>query len=361
MPFFRALVLLLGVLALVGILGESDARAAEPETVVVEVDDGSAILDVEKLRAALSEELHATAVAPDDPRAPGAKGTLRVEVYGAKHAMRITYLAKAAPTVRTVALPADPDTARREAVLVAGNLARDEGAELARDLRRKREAAAPSPTRDDAPRPSRVNVREILEYYAAQDRRFRRAVLFGVLGVAATGIGVGTAVYASGDRTTGPTILFFSAGGALYAALGFALAPDSPFEELLGKAALQPIELDEAWANAAADEMRARRFSAILGFAVAGVGAGLGTWALVDERTWGANRKTDAGFLLAYGAFGALAGVIYAATDGPLETSLRVFEKTSGRAVRPSSATAGPRFSVSPIAGGAMVGLGGVF
>jgi hypothetical protein len=359
MPVFSRTLVFLSCLALgLAPFLEKEARAADDEVVVVHLEESAAAFDAEKLRAALAEELHATVVFPEDPRASGAKGTLTIEAAPAKHAMRITYAARTTPTVRTVVLPEGADAARREAVLVAGNLARDEGAELARELRKKQE---PPPGPSAPAKPSRIAVRRVLEQYAAQDRAFRRAAVFGTLGVGVAGIGVGTAVYAGGDRPVGTSILVIGVAVTAYAGLGYALAPDSPFDTLLGRAALQSGELDELWAQAAADEHSERRYEAIFGFIGAGVMTGLGTWALIDDRTWGSDRKENGALLLAVGAGAGLASVMVAATDGPLERGLRVYERTIGQPVAPRAASTAPRFAVAPVPGGAIAALGGVF
>ena len=338
------------------------ARAQAPdEIVVVEVDPSAAALDVAKLRAAVGEELHATAVAPEDPRAGSARGTLRVETSDAKHAMRITFIARATPTVRTIALPTDPHTARREAVLVAGNLARDEGADLARELRKKKQSE-PTPRPDpERPAGSRLNVRALLEYHAAQERTGRRALFYGALGVSAAGIGIGAAVWANGDRPRGTSVMAISLGAAAYSGIVYALMPDPPFEAVLAAADRNGLELDQTWAKAAAEERRARRGGAISALVAGGLAAGVGTWALLDDKTWGANRTADGPLLLGLGAAAVLGGVYALATEGPVEDALHAYEKAIGQPVAAPSPTASARVTVAPVVGGAIVGLSGAF
>jgi hypothetical protein len=362
MPVFSRMLFLRWILAsgLVAVFAK-EARAAEEnqEIVVVQVDASAASLDAEKLRAALAEELGAIAVSPQDPRAVGAKGTLTIEASPGKHAMRITYVARATPTVRSVVLPDDPDAARREAVLVAGNLARDEGAELARELREKsKKTEPPSVTGNGAFRPSRVDVAEVLEYYVRQEQAYKRALLISGLGVGVVSSAVGFAVWSQDDKKTGNALVGFGVGAAAYAGILYALAPESPYEALSTRARSLQLELDDAWGQATETERRERRSGAIVSFVVSGLAAGVGSWALLDDKTWGVGRVQNGIGLLVLGAVAGISGVFLATTDGPIESGFRVFEKTTGR--HPPQA-ARLRLDVAPVAGGALAGIGGVF
>jgi hypothetical protein len=121
--------------------GATTTRDSPEDVAVLDLAESAAALDADALKAALAAELHAIVVTPDDLRATAAKGTLKVEEASPRHGLRITYAARTRPTTRSVPWPADPEAARRETVLVAGNLARDEGAELARELAKKKEQA----------------------------------------------------------------------------------------------------------------------------------------------------------------------------------------------------------------------------
>ncbi len=345
------------------------ARAQAPEDVlVVDVDASAAALDAAKLREAVGQELHATAIAPDDARAPSAKGTLKIEASEAKHAMRITYVARATPTVRSVPLPAEPEAARREAVLVAGNLARDEGAELARELRKKKqlEDASHAPVEATTPRAahSERTARDMLEELDKQQRSLMNATLWGALGASAVGAGVGTAVYVNGDSRTGGSLLLFSGVLAADVGFNFLLAPASPYKELIDRSALNSFDLEAEWARAADDERASRRTRALASFVAAGLSAGVGTWALLAEKTWGANRTTYGAVFLAFGGILGVGGVYFATNDGPLEGALHVYEKATGfKPAAPAApvANAAPRLQLAPVPGGAMAGLSGIF
>jgi hypothetical protein len=116
-------------LALVG------ARADAGEGVIV-VDVAPGPLDRKRLRAEVARELAAVVVAPEDPRAGGAARKLGVVARTAERTLTVTFHGgSGAGITRTVSLPSDVRRAETIAVLLAGNLARDEAAEILAALR----------------------------------------------------------------------------------------------------------------------------------------------------------------------------------------------------------------------------------
>jgi hypothetical protein len=120
----------------------ADAQAVSPlpsrRVVVLVVLPSAARLDASRLRVDIGKELGADVVALDDPLAPIAAGTLTVGLDASGGTVTIRYEARAEPVSRQMELPPASDAAERAVVLLAGNLARDESAELALAVRDRR-------------------------------------------------------------------------------------------------------------------------------------------------------------------------------------------------------------------------------
>jgi hypothetical protein len=149
-----ALAPLLGLL-----LGGSGAAAQERPIVVVVEGDGAAV-PAEALREAVGRELGAPALAPADPQAAAARGTLTVQLVdaapapGAAGERRLVVVYRDAggrEVWRSIAVPGDPVGAIATIALLAGNLARDEAGELLAQLGRS--AQAPAIVAEPAPAP----------------------------------------------------------------------------------------------------------------------------------------------------------------------------------------------------------------
>src|SRR5260370_19236248 len=126
--------------------GVAEAQSPPKAIIVVDVPQGEPALDANRLRAAVASELDADAVTSDDPRALRASGTLRVSIDRAAHALMIAYQGHTQPIVRKVDLPGSAQATERAAVLLAGNLARDEAGELAAELRKSKATAQATPS-----------------------------------------------------------------------------------------------------------------------------------------------------------------------------------------------------------------------
>jgi hypothetical protein len=122
----------------------ANAQPASPlpsrRVIVLVVLPSAARLDASRLRVDIGTELGADVVMPDDALAPSAMGTLTVglDASGAGGTITIRYETRAEPISRQMELPPVPDAAERAVVLLAGNLARDESAELALAVRDRR-------------------------------------------------------------------------------------------------------------------------------------------------------------------------------------------------------------------------------
>jgi hypothetical protein len=138
----RAFACMVLVLASLVWAPRADAQAASPlpsrRVVVLVVLPSAARLDASRVRADIDNELGADVVTLDDPRAPIATGTLTVGLDTSGGRVTVRYEARAEPIARQMDLPPMPDAAERAVVLLAGNLARDESAELALAVRDRR-------------------------------------------------------------------------------------------------------------------------------------------------------------------------------------------------------------------------------
>jgi hypothetical protein len=131
-------------LALVGAPAAFAQGDLRPLVVVIEGTPSSSPSDV---RLAIANELKAPVVASGDPQAATARGTLTVTFAPEGEEMVVRYRAKngTREMVRRVTTPASPTDSVRAAALLAGNLARDESAEILQEheeTRQKNQKAA---------------------------------------------------------------------------------------------------------------------------------------------------------------------------------------------------------------------------
>jgi hypothetical protein len=319
------------------------SRAADAEVVVVDVAPGAAALDAPKLREQIGVELQASTVTPDDPRAASAKGTVTVDVDRATGELSVAYVARSAPVTRRVSLPAATDAARRAAVSLAGNLARDEASELAAELGQTKPAPPAKVVKPSAPladtEEERVErrLRHLLEFYAERDRRNTKVVGWGLL--AGGAVVAGGSVYAELTVPSRPAgyvsgVGFGLVGGGLWLVLD---PPRSVYEPLLVRVreGERPVEIESAWARAASDEHAARRTRGVVAAVVAGGLTAAGSFVLANQslKIGDDARRDTAAFLYGMGGVAIGASLWALLADGPIESSLRAYEQTSGRVV----------------------------
>jgi hypothetical protein len=162
----------------IGAMSVTRATWASESVTVVEVAPAATSLEPDKLRALIANELHTDVVAPDDPRAGSAKGTVFVDVDAQHNRLSVRYVAHRAAILRQVPLPKDSASVRSAVVVLAGNLARDEASDLAAELRRQ-QTPTPAPrapesqAATDADAVEResaaIRLRATLDYYAQRD------------------------------------------------------------------------------------------------------------------------------------------------------------------------------------------------
>lgn len=148
----------LSVLALTGISftplavhAADEERAAEPavaSALEVELDVARAGLDLEVVRQAIESEL---GVPVKLVSGPSAAPTLVVRADGRRRATAIAKSASGARVERVIELPRDQGQATESLAWLAGNLARDEAAELIAALRVEPEPSEPPPPEPEEP------------------------------------------------------------------------------------------------------------------------------------------------------------------------------------------------------------------
>ena len=367
------------LLVLVALLAPRAAIAAPADGgsgVVVAVAADAGEVDAAKLRAAVGQELGTEALSPGDPRAAGARGRIDVSVDRASHSLVVSYRGGAEPIERRVELPGTAEAIAREAVLLAGNLARDEASELVVALRKSRAAAAPAPERAPAAQPSPEDaaeiatderLRQVLAGHARSDRALRLAVSWAALGLGTAAVAAGVYVDTRPGGTAGALLvstgLPFAIGGGVLLVRP-SLFP-SPFEEMSAHyqarlAAGQPMpwlrdEVEQAWRRRADGEHRAR-----LGAAAACVGLGL-AWGAINAFVYPTFPNSDKTELVAVGigvaSLGIVAGVVLLTTEGSIESRLHRYERGLGHPVELTDVG----LRLLPVRGGLAAGVGARF
>ena len=251
-----------------------DAGGAVAATiVVVDVDPGATEIDLAGLRETIGKELGATAVAPDDALAAQARGTIALSIDAARHALVVSYREHAATITRSIDLPGDPAATARAAVLLAGNLARDEAGELVAALRKEKppadaaSATGPAsvePVDDETGKLARLGA--TLEFHAHNGHSLRLAIEWTMLlaGIATEGVGLGLAL--EGHSDAGQLLL----QGGLGLTLSSVFVAPGHFEELTQYYAharatgptpeLAREDVEQAWLRVARKEHWNRKF-----------------------------------------------------------------------------------------------------
>jgi hypothetical protein len=379
--------LLFGVAAAVATNARADAPASVRAPIVVDVDPAVTEIDPATLRAAIGYELGAIAVAPDDPVAAQAHGTVTVSVDRASRKLVVSYRENGAPLTRSVALPGDAGAIAQEAVLLAGNLARDEAAELLADLGRNRATAATTPApaqptvEEQAAAQTAVDARDLermrvaLTPYTPADRSARIAVAWTIQGLAL--LGAGATLYWEFSHSFHADTWAGVASSTLLCCWVFPLAqsflPSADLDVLreyyekdraTGRPAGMVLDdVEEQWVAAARVERGRRRFSGWLTLSGGALIVALGAY----EIQMAGSAGNGAGYFYGYGgaelasgvfAFGWGAHIIL--TEGPIESALSKFREASGRPIGDvGRLVVEPRMAFVP--GGGVLGLGGSF
>jgi hypothetical protein len=364
--------------------GATTARADSPaaaarDVIVVDVDAGSSGVDGARLRKAIGYELGADAIEPDDARAGKARGTIEVRIESDAATLVVSYREKGAPIVRRMDLPATADATMRAAVLLAGNLARDEASELAGMLRKR----APAPKRasgelqtDELIEPEQAApavdphaerdlalAKGTIGFYAHHNRGLKAALGWTLFGAAVGASGTGVYLMVEQRRTDFVLPLLGVGAGVSIAAIP--LFPNGRLDLLeryyerdaaTGRPPqLVRDDLEAQWLASARTERKWRRVLAWTEGILFAAGAALSAPAIVSSPTnveyW------LAPFYLTGVTAPALAINI---GPGPIEASLHAYERSTGRAIWREGA---PRIepAVAPTLGGGTVGLSGRF
>lgn len=356
----------------------ADPPAPSQAVVVVRLDGGVVGFDAHKLREAIREELQVDAVAPDDALASKARGTIAVSIDRGARTLVVSYseAGKAgAPVTRTVDLPDDIAATTRAAVLLAGNLARDEAGELAAALRRSKESKemhsseqSPEAPTDDDERGKLDRLGASLEAHARHGHGVQ-AVWWSMMGLSIAAGGVGLGLSVSG-HTNAAAILEVNSTSALLLSNFFV---SGNFDELVKYYKyerdhselpdLARADIEAAWQRSARKEHRIRKIVGWMETVVGGVGLAVPALLVASAKAplEQAPPLSIFAWWLASDAAALAVGVSFVATDGPVESGLHGYEASAGHSMStPSSRNdITPRFSLS--SRGAVVGLGGRF
>jgi hypothetical protein len=368
-----------GTLAL-GLLVAGAARAdgAPRQVVVVDVDAAASAIDAASLRAAIASDLNADAVALDDPRAAQARGTIRVALGGDHRALVVSYLARP-EAICTVEVPADPRAIERAAVILAGNLARSEGSQLAADLRGQRAAAVPAgaqatpganvallgndgddPEHAAAQRIEADRLQRTLDYLAEREKSSRLAFAWTSLGLGAAEIGAGAYLSTQHPIDTWSWALLSTIGAGLVIGGGLTFLEDSPFERLAAydRAGGGMQRTEETWARWARGQQTRRRVGGVLLLAVGALGLGFSVWEYATTQSDTSHLSTD--YLAIISSIDFIAGGYVLATDSPFEAALHEYERTTGKVLFQDAGALG-HLRLGLVPGGASAGFGGTF
>ena len=367
------------VTLVVGLLLARTLCAATPESsesgvVVVVVAPDAVELDVARVRAAIGQELTSDAVGPDDARASSARGRIDVSIDRGARQLVVSYRgAGAEALVRSVDLPGDAEATLRAAVLLAGNLARDEATEIVAELRKPKEATVsapplpppvarpPSSDADELARSERL--RRLLADYAARDRHARLVVAWSVLGV---GVAVdGVALYQlthSGENAVGS---LFPTGLALTIGSVVSIFVPSTFERMstyYEDHATTPFpswlreDMEHQWKRAAERAKKARVFAGV-GILVLGALSAADGFLLWEGEPRSLQNVVSNSIAIGTGVAAIPWGIVTMATESSVESRLHEYERGLDHPIEP--ADVGLR--VTPVRGGVVAGLGGRF
>jgi hypothetical protein len=353
--------------------------------VVVNVATDAREIDPAQLREAIGRELATDALAPADPRVAGARRHIDVAIDRVVRQLVVSYQGEGEPIERRVELPADPAGISREAVLLAGNLARDEAGELVAQLRKKKATGAAPPPPPPAPAPvppspspaaadpspeeqqelaNEERLGRVLRGYAHRDRTVRLWLGWTLLSAGVVTAGVGFYL-----QHASPSALatFLPAYGAIAGSAGLfgGLLSKSEFEDWSAdydsrsqRNQARPWlreELEQRWRHKADSERFVRHGIGWAGFGLLLVDGAVSAYAL--PKASGATQAQWEVWSLGLGSVFGLAGVLAFTTDGTVESRLHRYERSLGHSIEITDVSLG----LSPVPGGATGGVTGRF
>jgi hypothetical protein len=355
------------------------AQGLEPPraVVVVEVAPVTPELDAPRLRAAIGEELQADAVPADDARAASARGRSDVSVDRAAGELVVSYSGGAEPLVRRVALPVDAQGRARAVIALAGNLGRDEAADLAAEIRRSRPPApapalpASDPEKESSER-DEVTLMRMLAVDARRDRNARLATSWTLIALGAGAMATG-ALQSSRSAEQRAVSLITPLGlplvlvgifGYPFVDLNVGLTRRSRLERL---SAYYPpdsetgrpwarSQVEQMWKKEAIDARREREGTLLplVGFGL--MEAGLGAFFLAEGDVHDTVRASIDIAALSLGVGVSVWGIWESQGETPTESRLRDYEHSVGRPIVQDVG-----LGVAPAPSGATVNLTGRF
>lgn len=363
-------------------MAPASARAESPAAVreVVVVAAGAGAVDGVRLRKAIGDELGVDAVAPGDPRAPLARGTIEISTDEAARSLVVSYREKnGTPIVRRIDRPGDDDATLRAAVLLAGNLARDEASELAEMLRKKAPApevvaasAADPELESDADFPRDPESERDLErmgqtlvWYTSHKRTLRETFAWTAGGVGfAMAIG-GLVLSLSNEGNAGSALTGAGLGVGL---VGPRAEPDGKLDELRtyydrDRVSGRPPrmvrdDLESMWLRAARREHTLRLVAGVVDLTAVGATVAADVWL----QTTYPSRSNGSFYAFSVGIASAALGlsIIALSGPGPVEVALGSYERATGRRVAKHDSRGG-RPALSLTLGVGVLGVRGTF
>ena len=283
------------------------------------------------------------------------------------------------PIVRRIDRPGDADATLRAAVLLAGNLARDEASELAKMLRKKGPAAeAPAASaadpelesdadfpRDPESERDLERMGRTLAWYTGHKRELRETFAW-------TTVGVGAAMLVGGF-VVGLTQKWNE--GSVWVGAGFGVGLVGPLAQPNGKldelrtyydqdrvsgrpARMVRDDLEAMWLRAAHRERTLRLVGGFLELVVVGAVVASEAW-LRSTYSVSSTAPIDP-FAVGVGTAALGISVIAFSGPGPVEAALGSYSRATGRLARSEDAPRRP-LRLSPIVGAGVLGVRGSF
>lgn len=361
--------LLLTLLFALSLAWVSVASADEPAARVYVVDVQGEGLDADRVRTGIARELGVVAVAPEDPRAATAVGHVDIDARSPQKSLRVTFRKVDAPVTRVVGLPADATKAESTAVLLAGNLARDEASELLQGMRKPAPPPRPAP-----PSVEQQHDAEALERMRAiladRSETRKKQRIWGSAATIAVGLGAsapGVYLVAKDDSSTsrryGGLLVVCGTSFAIPAFVGLFITSEEEdlyrrlkeIEADTSDPGVITVRMDEEWKTHAEASEGRRRFAGTLGIVIGSLALGGGTALAVagpSDAPW------ISGLFLGIGALDVLAGTYSLLTESPLEDSYRTWKLVGARKTPSALQVVRPTVGVAPLPGGAAFSAG---
>ena len=283
--------------------------------------------------------------------------------------MLATYRTLGSPVSRTIDLPDDPKRARSVAVLLAGNVARQEADELLG----AKPAPAPAPSAPPTPNADAElgRFRSMLGNFTVDERRARIGGGATFLGLGALQLGLGGYYVAKGGSYREEAGAMFMVSGGIDAVFGIVeLALPSPYERMQRdldtdvKNGVVPekalANAEERWGRLANNMESARKRSAALNLALGSVCLGLGLVrpALLSESTRQTEDPSVAWSAVAIGSVAIVNGVYRLLVPSNVEQTWTTYQRMKAP---PARSTIQTSFAASPLRGGGTVGFAMTF